>query len=1500
MNKLTTTFFVLALLLMQPNFISAIENTGSIDVNVESMPSLEIKLSGPNVIRSGDTAFIKIKIFDSNSDENIVLNSIKVFDEEHKPIISEKSSFTFYGIKEEADRFQELREEIMPIANKDITKINPTLVNEMQNLYNQIKSKILIEHFNLNVNQFDSNLDGEINFLFSFEFVKNGEKEIVTQEFVVEKKPPLPSVATRHSPGWYAGDNHVHSEHSCFGWPISPHSDATIEENANASKQEGFDWIIITDHGHMIPSCSIVFGDWDDIRSDCNAEETSSFRCMRGEEIGWYSHILAYDSPDLTTRVESCDFPIGGDHDCWQQEIDDVTSQGGIAFIAHPYYGAADWTDWTITGHSGIEILNGAWNSNTNDATTINNPGGDDDSWREFLQSETNPDNGFVVGIGNSDTHDSNFGSPLAYSYCYMDSLSDSNIISALEDGNCIASNGPLVTFTLDGNIIGSVVNAMSGTNTLDISANSTGFGDMTYILIYVNEVLLPTPISVFDDSYSGSYDVELDTTDDYIRLEVYTDTGRRAFTNPIWVDVTSCSCGSWSEGSCGGGSCNSEQKQWTRSCTPSACAAESKCVYDEDCEEEEEGEGSGGSCTESGYFQCYEWTYEDCDVKIAGNWYENVPNNIGWGAVNDEWDPYVIGEYKIGWRGVDTQQVYYGIDDPYESCLDGESCQGGCDAEELVNTGTKTTVTAPGIAYTQRVLGYDDTNDYCCWAYLNDPFYPYYVNNPYIYVLNCFDDGDCSASKYCDKSSSWSNWDCVNDKSNGQSCIRDAQCSSGYCDNDGVGLSDDDHCFTPNSTYFDGQESTYCEYSTGSGTSNCDERQVGDDLNLCLGTSYYEEECSNTCSNADITSIFECSDAGCSCTEFLCDGQTSGDNITTCSSGQTYFADKCTSVATGEDRGDNICRNSSFVAGCTADSECNGIEAGTGNCNTSCNFMFTENITNCNQLQAMSNNLSGNYKLMNNIDCSATSTWNNNGTQYLGFDPVGDCGADLLCNEGGDDNQFTGNFDGQGYNITNLYINRGGLQFAGLFGATNNSNITNVGLINVNITARRKVGALVGDAWYSIISNSFSTGKIFSDERGGGLLGQLAYSTLKKSYSKADVLGSGIWVGGLVGTNFGVIINSYATGNATTTNNEGAGGLVGLNGDNENTYIYNSYSTGYAIGNAPGSYEIGGLVGLNHKDINNSFSTGGVIGTGDWVGGLIGRSVSGTITNSYWYNTTGDDGNKCVGYIQGGSVDSCTAKTDITYFQGDVYPNDLPMASWSFFDIWEERENDYPSLTWQDFGGSIDTTPPITTIASPTNDTTYNTNSVDLNWTVDESVNWCAYSLDDGVNNTDIDGPQNTTLTNLSEGKHNITIYCNDTLGNMGQSDYVYFTVDTSPQDPNKFYFKNSSGSNVAWFGDLGNVVIKGTLEQNSAYTATANDEFRFQDRNGNDVMIIDLTNGNMYLDGTLNENQNTLTPLENSDDFIVLNETNEVSAYINESGYMFLKGILVENGNP
>ena len=88
------------------------------------------------------------------------------------------------------------------------------------------------------------------------------------------------------------------------------------------------------------------------------------------------------------------------------------------------------------------------------------------------------------------------------------------------------------------------------------------------------------------------------------------------------------------------------------------------------------------------------------------------------------------------------------------------------------------------------------------------------------------------------------------------------------------------------------------------------------------------------------------------------------------------------------------------------------------------------------------------------------------------------------------------------------------------------------------------------------------------------------------------------------------------------------------------------------------------------------------------------------------------------------------------------------------------------------------DTEPPTVSILSPQN-TTYTTTSIPLTFTVNESTYWIGYSLDNQANVT-ITG--NTTLTNLVNGTHSIIVYANDTSGNMGASNLVFFTIQVPP----------------------------------------------------------------------------------------------------------------------
>jgi parallel beta-helix repeat protein len=85
---------------------------------------------------------------------------------------------------------------------------------------------------------------------------------------------------------------------------------------------------------------------------------------------------------------------------------------------------------------------------------------------------------------------------------------------------------------------------------------------------------------------------------------------------------------------------------------------------------------------------------------------------------------------------------------------------------------------------------------------------------------------------------------------------------------------------------------------------------------------------------------------------------------------------------------------------------------------------------------------------------------------------------------------------------------------------------------------------------------------------------------------------------------------------------------------------------------------------------------------------------------------------------------------------------------------------------------------PPEICVSSPKN-VTYTTDSVSLNFTVNEATTWMGYSLDGQDNITITENTLN--LTGLSDGSHSLTVYATDTWGDTGTSETIYFKIDTT-----------------------------------------------------------------------------------------------------------------------
>lgn len=315
--------------------------------------------------------------------------------------------------------------------------------------------------------------------------------------------------------------------------------------------------------------------------------------------------------------------------------------------------------------------------------------------------------------------------------------------------------------------------------------------------------------------------------------------------------------------------------------------------------------------------------------------------------------------------------------------------------------------------------------------------------------------------------------------------------------------------------------------------------------------------------------------------------------------------------------------------------------------------------------LDAIRNNVSANYLLMNDLDSTTAgyaelvSPTANHG---LGWQPIGTSDAG-----------FTATFNGQGYNMRDLYIYRPGGDRVGLFGYLGEGGcIKDIGVVSADVTGGFSVGGLVGENEGGTISDSYFIGSVIGDSNVGGLVGENDSGTISNSHFTGSVIGES-FAGGLVGAlAFGAVTDSCS--NSDVTGDLLVGGLLGFSWHGT---VTNCYSTGIVTGKWDNSAYIGGLVGVNsYSTVSNSYSSS--IVSGEWcVGGLVGSNgddFPGTV--SYSYSTGSVTGDTCVGGLVGlneeGSVIDSYSTGDVTGDQdvGGLVGSNLDNVSNSFWDI--------------------------------------------------------------------------------------------------------------------------------------------------------------------------------------------------------------------------------------
>lgn len=159
--------------------------------------------------------------------------------------------------------------------------------------------------------------------------------------------------------------------------------------------------------------------------------------------------------------------------------------------------------------------------------------------------------------------------------------------------------------------------------------------------------------------------------------------------------------------------------------------------------------------------------------------------------------------------------------------------------------------------------------------------------------------------------------------------------------------------------------------------------------------------------------------------------------------------------------------------------------------------------ISDCGKLQELNSDPSAYYLITNDIDCSDTVNWNGG----AGFTPIFG---------------FTGNLNGQGYTISDLFISQPSATYIGLVSVMNGGAIFKLNLENVDITGNSRVGGLVGKQNSGHIEGCSVTGNVLGYSYVGGLVGEHGGGeSITGCYSRATVTASSIdssYIGGLVG----------------------------------------------------------------------------------------------------------------------------------------------------------------------------------------------------------------------------------------------------------------------------------------------------------------------------------------------------------------------------------------------
>jgi hypothetical protein len=231
-------------------------------------------------------------------------------------------------------------------------------------------------------------------------------------------------------------------------------------------------------------------------------------------------------------------------------------------------------------------------------------------------------------------------------------------------------------------------------------------------------------------------------------------------------------------------------------------------------------------------------------------------------------------------------------------------------------------------------------------------------------------------------------------------------------------------------------------------------------------------------------------------------------------------------------------------------------------------------------------------------IDASSTINWNNG----EGFEPIG---RYLM--------YFNGNYNGQGYEISGIFINRPSTNYQALFGYLNAGIVQNLHLTNCNVTGEEIVGGFVG--WidcYGEVLNCTSEGTITGLNRVGGFVGEAKGGHIDGCSSDGIVVNQSYSCTGGFGGTLDTTIVSNSFSSVAVTGMEDTGGFCGFTSSSQIADCYN-------LGIVYGDTNVGGFAGrCGNSVLIGCYNSGDITGNSHF-GGLIGYGEGVRLSSSYY-----------------------------------------------------------------------------------------------------------------------------------------------------------------------------------------------------------------------------------------------------------------------------------------